>query len=237
MREPCPEMFLPNLKMETQMPKFIASKPLFALAAAALLAGCTGPQPVAYTGLSSASYLKPNIGGPAKIPYAYAGAQNWWNYTQVIVAPVAVYQGADNQFGSISQDDRTDLANYMQTRFTRKLMNRFTIVNTPGANTLRIQLTLTGAQKSVPVLSTAMHLDMAGNLYNAVQAVRGGPGAMTGCVLYSVEIYDAQTNRLLKSYVTKQYPNSENILASFGALGAAKTGIDKGADALAAQFG
>jgi len=92
---------------------------------------------------------------------------------------------------------------------------------------------LTGAVKSTPVLSTAMHVDLAGNLYNGVQAVRGGPGLMTGSVMYSVEIYDAQSNQLLDAYVTKQYPNSENVMASFGSLAAAKTGIDKGANALA----
>jgi hypothetical protein len=33
--------------------------------------------------------------------------------------------------------------------------------------------------------------------------------------------------------VTKQYPGAMNILATFGSLTAARTGIDKGADALA----
>jgi hypothetical protein len=36
--------------------------------------------------------------------------------------------------------------------------------------------------------------------------------------------------------VTRQYPNPSNIGASFGSLGASKTGIEKGADALVAHF-
>jgi hypothetical protein len=41
-----------------------------------------------------------------------------------------------------------------------------------------------------------------------------------------------RSNRLLRAYVAKEYPAAENVLASFGSLGASKTGIDKGATAL-----
>jgi hypothetical protein len=226
-----------NINMEIRMSKFFTLKNMSALAAFSLLVGCTGPQPTPYSGLSSASYLKPNTDGPAKIPYAYTTQVNWQNYSKVIIDPVTIYQGADNQFGSMSQSDQQDLADYMQKKFTEKLSEHFSVVSTPDANTLHIKLTLTGAVKSTPLLSTALHLDMAGNLYNAVQLVRGGPAIMTGSVMYSVEIYDAQSSQLLEAYVTKQYPNSENILASFGSLGAAKVGIDKGANALLNQLG
>lgn len=218
------------------MLKTTATKSIFALTTIALLAGCAGPQPVAYSGLSSASYLKPNTDGPAKVPYAYTSQANWQNYTKAIIDPVAIYQGSDNTFGTMPQADQTELADYMQATFSKKLANRFTVTNIPDANTLRIHLTLTGAAKSTPVLSTLMHADIAGNLYNGVQLVRGKPGAMMGSVIYSVEIYDAQSNKLLESYVTKQYANSENIIASFGSLTAAKTGIDKGANALVEQL-
>lgn len=207
-------------------------KQISALAAMALLVGCAGPQPTAYTGLASASYLQPDPNGPAKIPYAYASDVSWQNYSKIIVDPVTIYQGPDNQFGTTGQEGREKLAAYMQKQFTKKLATRFAITDQPGADTLRVHLTLTGATKSTPLLSTALHFDIAGNLYNGVQLVRGGPAIMTGTVLYSVEIYDSQSNKLLEAYVTKQYPNSENIIASFGSLTAAETGIDKGASAL-----
>ncbi len=219
------------------MRKTLMTKTFLPLAAAALLAACAGPQPVAYNGLSSAAQLQPNTNGPANMPFAYKQAVNWQSYSKMILDPVTVYDGPDNNFGSMPQADRADLASYMQIQFFKKLSTRFTAVDAPGPNTLRIHLTLTGAAASTPLLSTALHADMAGNLYNGVQAVRGGPGLMMGSVLYSVEIYDAQSNQLLEAYVTKQYPNSENIFATLGTLAAAKTGIDKGANALLKQFG
>ena len=69
-----------------------------------------------------------------------------------------------------------------------------------------------------------------------VQSVRGGQGAFSGSVSYAVEVYDSGNGRLLKAYVSKQYPNLMNLVAAFGSLGAAKTGIDKGADALVEQL-
>jgi Protein of unknown function (DUF3313) len=55
-------------------------------------------------------------------------------------------------------------------------------------------------------------------------------------VTYSVEVFDGTSGRLLKAYVSKQYPNAMNLPAAFGSLGAAKTGLDKGADALVEQL-
>jgi hypothetical protein len=94
-------------------------------------------------------------------------------------------------------------------------------------------VTLTGAKASTPVISSLAHLDIGGNLYNGVQAISGGGGLMTGWVIYAVEIQDASSGQLLEAYEEKQYPNALNPMATFGSLAAAKTGIDKGSDALA----
>lgn len=59
---------------------------------------------------------------------------------------------------------------------------------------------------------------------------------MNGWVSYAVEIYQADNNRLLKAYITKQYPNAMNVSASIGSIGAAKAGIDKGADELLSEM-
>lgn len=101
---------------------------------------------------------------------------------------------------------------------------------------MRIRLTLTGAKKNTPVLGTLSRVDIAGGLYNGVQAVRGREGSMTGSVIYAVELYDAASNKLLAAYVTKQYPNALNIASSVRPLDAAKAGIEKGAESFADQL-
>jgi hypothetical protein len=202
-----------------------------------VLSACAGVQPVPYSGISSSAQLRQNHDeDAAKVPYKYTAATVWSRYTQVQLDPVVVYQGSDNQFGDLKADDRALLADYMGNKFSEKLATRFQIVQQPGPNTLRIKLTLTGAEKTKLLVGQFMHFDLAGNLYNGVQSVRGGQGAFSGSVSYAVEVYDSSNGHLLKAYVSKQYPNAMNLVAAFGSLGAAKTGVDKGADALVTEL-
>lgn len=202
-----------------------------------VLSACAGVQPVPYSGISSSAQLRQNHDeDAAKVPYKYTAATVWSRYTQVQLDPVVVYQGSDNQFGDLKADDRALLADYMGNKFSEKLATRFQIAQQPSPNTLRIKLTLTGAEKTKLLVGQFMHFDLAGNLYNGVQSVRGGQGAFSGSVSYAVEVYDSSNGHLLKAYVSKQYPNAMNLVAAFGSLGAAKTGVDKGADALVTEL-
>lgn len=201
------------------------------------LAGCATTTPSLYTGIDSSARLAPNTEDDAyRVPYLYKANVDWRNYSAVILEPITIYQAPDNQFGDLTQADRQTLAGHMKKQFSERLQERFKLTRIPAPNALRIKLTLTGAQTTTPFLGTFTRFDLAGGPYNIVQSIRGKEGTFTGSVSYAVEIYDSSSNRLLNAYVTKQYPNSLNIGATRGALSAAKTGIDKGADALVAQF-
>ena len=212
--------------------------PVIALASAgAALAGCGTADPVAYSGIASSARLAPNPqDDTGHIPFRYATPVDWRSYNRVIIDPIAIYRGRDAQFGDMSEDDKAELAHAMEIAFVEKLKTRFTLTGDPAPSTLRLRLTLTGASTSMLVLSTLSRVDMVGGLYHGVQAIRGGEGLFTGSALYAVEIYDAPTNRLLDAFVSKQYPGPMNIVATFGSLAAAKTGLEKGADALVAQL-
>lgn len=201
------------------------------------LGGCGTPDPARYTGLDSSDQLAPNPQDETgRVPYRYATDANWRRYDRIIIDPVAIYRGPDAQFGKMDDDDKADLADYMQHKFLETLQPRFRLVKAPSPSTLRLKLTLTGAETNTAVLSTLSKVDLAGGLYNGVQSIRGREGAMEGAVIYSVELYDSTSGRLLEAYVSKQYPNAMNVGATLGSLGAAKTGIEKGAEALAEQL-
>lgn len=207
-----------------------------AVIAASATAGCAGPRPVAYTGLESAPHLRSSDDDNGHTPYAYSVPVNWRQYYRIIIDPVEVYKGLDAQFGKIPPRGQDYLAQYMQQRFSERLAKDFEIVHKPGPNTLRLKLTLTGAHPTPPVIGTFSHFDLAGGSYNVVQGVRGKQGMVSGAVIYAVEIYDAASGQLLNAQVTKQYPGAMNIGASFGAMKAARKGIEKGADELAEQI-
>ena len=208
-----------------------------ALAACGALTACASTQPVPYSGIASSSQMRASARDETeRIPYEYKSAADLRAYSRFTVDPVVVYAGADNQFEDISEQDKNELAKYMQARFSDRLAALAKNNADPHAQALRIRLTLTGAKENTPVLSTLSRFDLLGGPYNAVQAVRGKEGALTGSVSFAVEIYSASTNELLAAYVSKQYPNAWNLGAGIGSMSASKTGIDKGADELVAYL-
>lgn len=216
---------------------FICTRLLVVLSLCAVTTGCASVVPVPYAEVASSRVMAANpADSSGRMPYRYATQVDWRAYDKVILDPVVVYRGADQQFGEMSERDRALLAAYMQTRFLDRLRTRFAVVGNRGPNTLRIRLTLTGAVANTPVLGTMSRFDLAGAVYNGVQAARDGEGSMTGSVIFAVEIFDAASSRLLSAYVSKQYPTPYNIKASVGPLTAAETGIDAGAEALLAQL-
>ncbi|MEH4625628.1 DUF3313 domain-containing protein [Phytobacter diazotrophicus] len=207
---------------------------LVVVSVALLLAGCAGNQPLRYSGIDSAAKLSANTDDNAeRMPWRYSPQVDWRKYDSIIIDPVKIYQGTDGQFDDIAQADRQALATHMQDAFSKALSTRFKTVSTPATGTLRLKLTLTGADTTPQVVGTVTKFDLAGGPYNIVQSVRGGRGLMSGSVDYVVEIYDASSHELLMAYVAHQYPNAMNISASIGSLSAAEVGIEKGAEELA----
>ncbi|QOZ74702.1 DUF3313 domain-containing protein [Bradyrhizobium sp. CCBAU 53351] len=219
------------------MNRSIAMRGLGTLVFCAGMGGCASVAPVPYSEMASSAFLAPDKSDASgRVPYRYSTPVDWRAYNKVILDPVVVYRGKDHQFGDMSDKDKATLAAYMQNCFADRLRSRFALARERGPNTLRVRLTLTGAVTNTPVLGTLSRFDMAGAVYNGVQAARDGEGMMTGSVIYGVEIFDATSSRLLSAYVTKQYPAAYDIKATTGALAAATAGLDKGADALMAQL-
>lgn len=219
------------------MYKMLKAPRLAMLTVTLAMAGCAGTSPSLYSDIDSSARLAPNTDDDSdRVPYIYKANVDWSKYSAVILEPITVYQAPDNQFGDLTQADKQTLTQYMHRQFSERLQERFKLTRVAAPNALRVKLTLTGAQTTTPFLGTFTRFDLAGGPYNIVQSIRGKEGSFTGSVSYAVEIYDSSNNRLLNAYVTKQYPNSLNISATRGSLSAAQTGIDKGADALVAQF-
>jgi hypothetical protein len=219
------------------MPALLKTSTAATLAACLALAACSSTQPIPYAGIPSSSQLRPSQNDDSgRIPFEYKTQVDWRRYSAIVLDPVAIYRGSDAQFDDVSEDDKAFLIRNMRDQFTEKLNARFRGAPGSNANALRIKLTLTGAKTNTAVLSTFSRFDLMGGPYNAVQAVRGREGAMTGSVSFAVEIYDASTNELLGAYVAKQYPNAWNLKAGIGARSASIVGIEKGADQLVAYL-
>lgn len=204
------------------------------LTAVVATAGCSSTSPIKYSGIETTSRMTPNTNDDSdRIPFRYTTPVDWSKYRSIIIDPVEIYSGSDAQFNDLPQEDRRNLADYMQKKFTEVLAEKFTVNTHAGrAPCLRLKLTLTGADTTPQVVGTFTKFDLAGGPYNIVQSMRGGRGLMSGYVNYAVEIKDATTGELLLAYVAEQYPNAMNVGATFGSMSAAETGVDKGAEQL-----
>ncbi|WP_058973866.1 DUF3313 domain-containing protein [Type-D symbiont of Plautia stali] len=204
------------------------------LTAAVAAVGCSSTSPVKYSGIEATSRMTPNTADDSdRIPFRYAAPVDWSKYRSITIDPVEIYGGSDAQFNELSQEDRRNLADYMQKKFADVLAEKFTVNTHAGsAPGLRLKLTLTGADTTPQVVGTVTKFDLAGGPYNIVQSVRGGRGLMSGYVNYAVEVKDAATGELLLAYVAEQYPDAMNVGATFGSMSAAETGVDKGAEQL-----
>lgn len=201
------------------------------------LAGCASTQPVAYEGVPSARQMAPNEQGDKRPPFRYSISDAPWPaYTGVILDSIEIYGGRDAQFNSTSDEDRKTLAAYMQEQFTDALKGRYALADASGPNTLRIHVTLTGIETNTAVLATLSKLAPPGLVINGIKSASGTQGAFTGSVSYAVDIYDSATGRLLRAYITKQYPLASSVSGSFGSLEASKVGVRNGAEELMQQL-
>ncbi len=205
----------------------------------AALAGCANsPEPAKYQRLSSAAQLSPTgHGASRRVPYAYeAQNANLRAYRAVWLEPIAVYAGADHQFGTLTASERGQLATAAEAAFRAALAARGLLAPRGNDNVADLKITLTGAQASIPVLATATRLTPAGLAASGLAAATGSEGRFSGVVMYAVELRDSRTGVLLWAYVTKQYPNALDIGATLGPLDAARQGLKTGAEELAAAL-
>jgi Protein of unknown function (DUF3313) len=195
------------------------------LIAAVALTGCASTPPLAFHELPSASKLQPVK--DRKDHFLYANpASDLRNYTALIIDPVTIYTGSDSQFGSVPDDARLAIADYMHQQFTEVLGKNLRITDSVAPHTARFHLTLIGIETSTPVLSTATHVLPVALLVNAGLGASGHNST-----------YDGATGELLYGSVSRETPFALDVTASVGRLDAAKAGVRRGAQHLRNDLG
>lgn len=194
------------------------------LAAGALVAALLfGPAPAiaqtedhAPVGLKSADKMSQDKAGSENWTYAQPRSV-FTKYRTVIVDPTAVYNGPDAQFdGSIDAADRSKFAAMVTDELRAELAKTFPAPARAQADTLRIKVTLLGAEKTVGGVATATRVTPVGLGLSAVKSALGKGGSLTGSVLFAVEVYDARSNELLIAAVRRRHPDPLDVPATLG---------------------
>lgn len=125
-------------------------------------------------------------------------------YTQFVIAPVKIYEGADADYGKATAQDKRAAASFMQQEFQRVLGERYGVASREGANTARLELTLAGLSDNVPVASSVASIAPIGLVRNI--AVGNQSAMFSGSVTYKGEVYDSQTGKLVAAFVSTKTP-------------------------------
>lgn len=190
--------------------------PYLALPASALLIvapAAAQTRDHAPVGLQSAQRMAQDKPGTESWTYAQPVAV-FHKYRTLIVDPTVVYNGADAQFDGIEYADRSRFAGIVTRELQAELAKSFPVPARPQADTMRLRVTLLGAEKTIGGVATASRVGAIGLATSAVKSALGKKGSFTGSLLYAVELYDARTNELLLAAVRRRTPDPLDIPAT-----------------------
>jgi hypothetical protein len=122
-------------------------------------------------GLKSSSKMEQDKTGSESWTYAQS-RDVFTKYRTLIVDPTAVYNGPDAQFdGGISAADRSKFAGIVTEQLRSELAKSFPQPASPQADTLRMKVTLLGAQQTKGGIATATRVTPMGFGLSAVKSV------------------------------------------------------------------
>ena len=163
--------------------------------------------------LPSSSRMAQDAPGSESWTYA-APRERFAKYRTVIVERTGVYQGPDSQFDGVDQADRVKFADIFTTELRQELSKSFPIAPSAKADTLRIRVTILGAQTTKGGLATATRVTPLGFATSALKSAMGKKGTLTGSVLYSVELFDGKSNELMLAAVRRRTPDPLDVPAT-----------------------
>ena len=127
---------------------------------------------------------------------------DWKNYTKIIIDPVVVYQEA--ALDAETRENYQKLANNAYAYLTNDLEKDHTIVTTPGPDTLRLQLAIVSAEKSLPVRNFLTTIVPIGMAVSAVKYGATGTPMAVGEITGEMRATDSMTGELLAAALDKR---------------------------------
>ena len=175
---------------------------------AAFLSGCASTQQTRTAEksgfLRDYSMLREGGEGEAQLVYINKNA-NWASYKKVMVDPVTIWLGEESQLKEIEPADRQRLANDLWAKIRDALKQDYEIVNSPGPGVMRIQVAITEAEASNPVMDTISSIHPGTKLLaGGVGMARGGQPSFVGEASVEMRITDAKSGALLAAAIDQR---------------------------------
>jgi hypothetical protein len=147
---------------------------------------------------------------------------DWGRFKKLMLEPVVIYLHPEAKNRAINPDDLKKLADYFKETVIKEVQDEFPVVETPGADVLRIRAAITDVDTANPLVNVA-----------CVAAV-GIPLDMGGAAI-EAEFLDSETNERLGAVVDMKLGSPLDV-QGFTSFGHAKTAFQEWARELKKAF-
>jgi hypothetical protein len=140
-------------------------------------------------------------------------------YNKVIVDPVTIWTNPGSDLAKLSQAERRELADRFNAHLVNEVSKSTMVTSQPQYGTIRVQVALTDAEKSGPVLDTVSTVVPVGLAASIVKEVFTGQAAFTGSTGMEIKVSDAVTGDVFVAVVGKRVGNKSFGVSTFSQWG------------------
>ena len=173
--------------------------------------------------LGDYSILRPGQEGEAALIYRkYENDHTKWrSYTQILLEPVQIWKGKNTE---LNKEDAEYLAKIAWSRLDEELRKDYKIASNPGVGVLRIQVAITEAGATVPVVDLITTLYPGTRLISEGKRWATGTESFVGTVSVEGKVTDSQSGEVLGAavdrrgggkYVTKGFQKWTDVEEAF----------------------
>jgi Protein of unknown function (DUF3313) len=183
--------------------------------------------------LKDEGQLRPGKKDQALLVYFNPNA-DWRKYNKVMIDPVTVGLGPEHQ---VSEQDQQMLSSYYHNKMEEDLATRFTIVQQPGPDVMRVRAALTDATTATPVLRTISVVIPQARILGAAKNLATGTYAFVGAAQSEGEVLDSMTGERLAAAVDRRSGGISVKNAGVWEWGDAEHAMDHWAQRMALTLG
>lgn len=157
------------------------------------------------SGFLGTDYARLNEGGEGQALLVYTASEaNWAGYDKVRLDPVTIWTAGESAFEGISAADRQKLADDLYTAIHKELSQDYQLVDQVGPGVMRIQVALTDAEASSPVMDTISTVVPLGLAISQTTGLITGKPTFVGETQAEAKVTDGETGALLAAAIDRR---------------------------------
>ena len=173
-----------------------------------LVQGCAPTQQartVESSGFLGTDYARLREGGEGQALLVYRDSKaDFASYDKVRLDPVTIWKSGKSAFDGLSATDRQKLADNLYVVLGKELAEDYKLVDQPGPGVLRIQVALTDARASSPVMDTISTVLPIGLAVSQTTALITGEPSFVGEAQVEAKVTDGATGALLAAAIDRR---------------------------------